>query len=289
MEIREARGKNGALVCVFFLSAFLMGVSILGQFTQVGQFKDVAPRSWEAFDPELVRNTNTLDEILDSIRSNVADYDSMSAKRRMDHLFEVVAARFSHRSGSPSHNLFTNWILYSAGFVHPVLANVWSPETHMRKTHSLYCSQVSYILLALANKQDIPTRHINLHGHVVMEAWYENDWHMYDPDKEVIVVGEGGDILSVEEISTREDLLRTHYPLYKRGKVIDAFLTRENNSYVSYPSDAHFVWKASVLAWLERVLFERLKFVLPALLCLYCVWGLSHSKCSIEIKLSDIR
>ena len=49
--------------------------------------------------------------------------------------------------------------------------------------------------MQLADKAGIRPRHVGLFGHVVMEAWYDGEWHMYDPDFEVIALDDSGSVL----------------------------------------------------------------------------------------------
>ena len=70
------------------------------------------------------------------------------------------------------------------------------------------------MLVTLARGYGIAARHLGLDGHVVMEAWYDGDWHMFDPTKDVVPVADG-EVLSLEELAARPDLVRALYTIFR--------------------------------------------------------------------------
>lgn len=129
---------------------------------------------------------------------------------------------------------------------------------------SAFLGAVLLLLLTLALRHGIAARHVGLDGHVVMEAWYDSDWHMYDPDLEVVPVDDGGHVLSVDALAANTRLLEKYYAPHGAANIVGS---RENNTYMGYPQGAWFEWKSNVLVYVERVM-ELLKFAVPLLLLL---------------------
>lgn len=94
-----------------------------------------------------------------------------------------------------------------------------------------------------------------------MEAWYDSDWHLYDPDLETVPLDSAGQVLSVEKLALNSELLEKYYGSHG---VVDIVASRENNTYMSYPEGSLFEWKSNVLVYFERVM-EVLKFIIPML------------------------
>jgi hypothetical protein len=152
------------------------------------------------------------------------------------------------------------------------------PEVLVKKGHSSLCSEQAYLLQTLAESAGIRTRAVGLYGHVVMEAWYQNEWHLYDPDLEIMPFMDnegGGYILSLDELARSPELVRGYYQ--GRGtkeyiqSIIDIISTRENNSFTSYPRLALFEWKSNVLFYLEKSA-NILKWLMPTIFLLLGLW-----------------
>jgi hypothetical protein len=115
----------------------------------------------------------------------------------------------------------------------------------------------------LANDIGIRSRHVGLGRHVVMEAFYDKDWHLYDPDMEVFVRDSNGDVLSVEELSNRNNdhLLRAAYRGHKED-IIPTLISREDNTFMNYPPGSWFVWQSQVMYIMEKAA-NYLKYIIP--------------------------
>lgn len=113
----------------------------------------------------------------------------------------------------------------------------------VRDGYSGYCDQVSFVLVQLALENGIQARHVGLEGHVVMEAWYDNDWHMYDPDMKIVPAGPDGTILSVDALSRSDTLLEKYY---SGTGFVDIIKSREDNNFVSTPAGSRFDWLNSL-------------------------------------------
>jgi len=237
-------------------------IVLLGTFTAVGGYKSNKPRLWERFDPSLALKIHSLRELQSEAEKRSGSFATIDDQKKMKALFDIVSERFTH--GRANHTLFTNWILWLAGKINSTLGTIWDPEIMLAKGHSLYCSQSSYVLMQAALKAGIRARHVGLNGHVVMEAWYDNDWHMYDPDAEVIPQDANNRILSTDELATTPIILASVYSGIKT-KFIPFITSRQDNSYVAYPVGAYFEWKSQVLLYVEK-LMQVLKYIIPLLL-----------------------
>ena len=118
--------------------------------------------------------------------------------------------------------------------------------------------------MSLANDMGIRSRHVGLNGHVVMEAFYDSGWHLYDPDLEVVVRDEPGKVLSLTELTEQSHLLRDAYGGPKSA-AIPLILSTEDNTFMSYPPGAWFIWSSQVLYLLEKVT-NYLKYLTPLFL-----------------------
>lgn len=243
----------------------LFGITCLGYSTSLGRYQEFTPRNGELFDVSLVGKTQDMQSLLTEAQGD--GVHKVPPVETMYRLWLLVAKRFSH-GDQAKYSIYRNWILWSLGQVWSSVAYIRDPDELLRG-HSALCDQVSYVLLALAQRAGLPVRHVGLNGHVVMEAWYENDWHMYDPDLEVVVLDEQGIVMSVEELALRPDLLSQALPktdtISEKERIVSLFTTREDNSFVAYPSGSYFEWKSQLLVTLEPFL-NIAKSVLPLIL-----------------------
>lgn len=201
----------------------------------------------------------SVDDVLFRAQTVDPNFFNLSEEKKLLILFDILTKRFSHCLAD-RHTVATNWILWGLGFVHPVLGVTWAPDYWLKKAECLECSQISYLLMMVAIKSGVVVRHVGLMGHVVMEAWYEGEWHMFDPDVGVIP-RHNGKVLSVRSLAYREELIKKFYRGSKEETGM-TILSRENNSFVSYPVGAYFEWKSQMMFYVEKIL-EIVKYVLP--------------------------
>ncbi len=246
-------------ICMF--SGTLLGVaSLLGAWTPLGHYRNHSPRPWERFDAELVDRLRTVEDVLQQATTRLGrPLEQASPEAAVKVLYELVTERFTHDDAR--HNFFSNWILWAFGFFKSDFAHIRDPETMIAHGHSLFCDQSSYLLLHLLQRSGLQGRHVGLGGHVVMEAWYDGDWHLYDPDMEVL--GERADRLveGVEQISKNPTLLRRLYGGPKTP-IIPILESRQDNTFMSYPAGSWFGWKSQVLSLWEAGC-EMLKWLFP--------------------------
>lgn len=224
--------------------AFLLAVSLVGDLTDAGRYVNMPPRSWERFDPDLASRTPDLESLYRAAQARASrNLREMPPRETMDLLYGVVSDRFTHGDRA-TYNLFSNWILWAVGTASPRHRFIQDADTLLRNGHSAMCGETSYVLLRLAGMAGIPSRHVYLNGHIVMEARYSDRWHAYDPDFEVLVRDEAGKILSVAEAAARPDLLRRAYagrgPSTQTESVLSIYTNLGDDIYVSYPPKSFF-------------------------------------------------
>ena len=252
--------KSLAEKVLVILGAALLFVTALGDITSMGGYRNTNARSWERFDESLAAKTHSMADLIQEAKSRVQDYESFNDEQKMFALYEVVTDRFTHSAGA-RHTLFTNWLLASLGKFHPAFGIIMNPETLVEKGQSLVCSQSSYLLMHLALREGIVARHVGLNGHVVMESWYDNDWHLFDPDAEVVPRNQEGGVASVESLAQDAELLTATYSGQK-ANIVPIISTRQDNSFVSYPRGAYFEWKTQLLFQIEKAM-NIVKYLIP--------------------------
>jgi hypothetical protein len=235
--------RTAGLVLVL-AGAILLAVSLTGDLTVAGRYVNLPPRSWERFDPALASRTPDLESLYRAAQGRAnRDLREMPPREAMDLLYGMVSDRFTHGDRA-KYNLFSNWILWAVGTVSPRHCYIQDADALLRNGYSAMCGETSYILLRLAGMGGILSRHVHLNGHIVMEAWYSDRWHAYDPDFEVLVRDTDGRILSVAEAAGRPDLLRQAYsgrgPPAQTESVLGIYTNTGDDTYLSYPPKSFF-------------------------------------------------
>lgn len=258
-------------IATIAIGAVLLVVS--SWYEMVKPIPQVTARSdgWDRLDPDLVRRVRNLSALHAEANRRLPSFDRASAALKMKTLFDVTALRFWGEGAPARHTLASNWILYFLGMTHVAFSSAFDPDKTLQLGTVASCDQNSYILLQLALKSGIPARHVGLYGHVVMEAWYDNDWHMYDSHLEVMAARENGTIMGVEDLSRDKEKIAKAYEGRGVDRIVEIFTTRENSNFVSYPVGAYFVWKADVLSWFQYFT-EWLKYIIPILMIIIGLW-----------------
>lgn len=124
-----------------------------------------------------------------------------------------------------------------------------------------FCDDSAAAFCSLAKAAGIPARSYALSGHVVAEAFYGEDWHMFDPHRRIFYRKEDGDIASVQELETRTDLI-TRQPLDALGmqnsRIAEFFASREDNApFEAESGPAHTL--SPMLLPGDRVVFDFAK------------------------------
>jgi hypothetical protein len=261
--------RRAAGLLLILAGAFLLAVSLIGDRTAAGRYVNLPPRSWERFDPAIASRTPGLESLYREAQGRAnRNLREMPPHEAMDLLYWVVSDRFTHGDRA-TYNLFSNWILWTVGTVSPRHRYIQDADALLRNGHSALCGETSYILLRMAGMAGIPSRHVHLNGHMVMEARYSGRWHAYDPDFEVLVRSEDGEILSVAEAAGRPDLLRRAYsgrgPSAQTESVLAIYTNTGDDTYVTYPPKSFL---SPVGHWPGRVeqIARLARFPVPAAL-----------------------
>lgn len=238
-------------------------ISLLGEITTLGQYKNLPPRTWEKFDQQLV--IETPDFISLRKKSNSLASQATTEQEKILAIYRLVINRFTH-GDQAKYNIFSNWILWIMGAVHPAFSHIRQPDVLLNKGYSALCGEQAYLLQTLAEAEGMRTRAVGLYGHVVMEAWYDNEWHLYDPDLEVVPLVENQKVLSLDELAKSPDLIRKFYTGRGNDSYIESIVeiigSREDNSFASYPRLVLFEWKSNVLFHFEKIT-NIMKWILP--------------------------
>ncbi len=251
---------------LIILGAVGLCVSFFGEFTELGDYESASPRRWEQFDPQLVKETPDLASLQRKI--DLLTNQAITEQEEMLVIYNVVINRFTH-SDQAKYNIFSNWLLWLMGGVNSNFSHIRQPAVVLEKGYSALCGEQAYLLQTLAESNGIRTRAVGLNGHVVMEAWYDNNWHLYDPDLEAIPLLESQLILSLDELAKSPELINKYYAgkgseEYTK-RIVNIIASREDNSFSSYPRLVLFEWKSNVLFHIEKIANWG-KWVIPIIL-----------------------
>jgi hypothetical protein len=168
----------------FFVTAFSIQSSLANE---------VEPK--EAFDRSLGR--------LNSIASLNAYIDSCAASREVPaksrkEVFlvnEIIERKFYH--GYSHYTSEDNFLAYLAGkFVWNHLSAIVLPED-LVKHEMAACSQQAIVMMEVLKQRGFNVRKLGLTGHYVLEVFYNDNWHMFDPNHEPKHQGIAHDSLDV--------------------------------------------------------------------------------------------
>jgi len=238
--------------------------------TALGDYKSASPRSWEQFDLHLVKETPDLASLQSKLHflTNQPTNQPTTEQEKMLIIYYTVIQRFTH-SDQAKYNLYSNWLLWLMGKVSTPFSYIRPPAILVEKGHSSLCSEQAYLLQTVAEGEGIRTRSVGLNGHVVMEAWYENDWHLFGPDLEVVPLSYKHGVLSLDELAKPPQLIHKYYKEHGTKVSVKSFVdiiaSREDNSFSSYPRLVLFEWKTNVLFHFEKAALI-MKWVIPLFL-----------------------
>lgn len=272
---RKPNLRRPLALALIVLGDLLLVLACVGHFTSLGQYHSYPAKEYDRLDSGLVENTRSLDALYrEAERRAGGPLSAIQPSEAMAILFDLTCERFSH-GGHARHTPMTNWLMWSASVVaRPVMpdfALVAGPDHLLKYGHSALCGQHSFVLVKLAQKAGILARHVGLNGHVVMEAWYDDDWHMFDTDYEVMG-GESPDaVASVSELARDVDSAIRLYNGRESPEKVRMFLDQSKLNLVSQPPWTPWHWKGNIMIPLESAA-EVMKFVIPVLMSLFGVW-----------------
>ena len=242
MAIISARAKRRTGQALLIVGLVLFVLSVIGPFQRPDEdFGEHAP--WDRFDADLYKATPTYARLVDYARNEVAQMSSDEQKALA--VQDIVTRRFVH--GEARETMLTNFPKYLGGLISPPIGSIYSSDRLLRSGNMGLCSQQTHVLVDLAQDVGLKARQVGLHGHVVAEIWIDGKWRMFDPDFELVLRRPDGQIASVANLEKRWNGLTRAYGERGHPEVPAMYRSREDNSYVSYPSGAYVEWKSSVM------------------------------------------
>lgn len=211
LSARLTRVLRRGLSVLLLASLAMLVITSLGRWTRLGEYSEHAARDGEQFDPSLVARTPSVDAMLrEATRRAGKPLANLAPDRLMDILYTLAAARFTH-SDQARHNLFSSWMVWLASFGLDRIAYIGDSDSLLRHGHSALCGQVAFVLISMARECGLPARLIGIKGHNVMEVWYDNHWHLYDPDLELVPRTETGEVLNLRQMCIDRELVLKYY------------------------------------------------------------------------------
>lgn len=138
--------------------------------------------------PHVVINNHdwsTVDSIMEEIFTNTA---SSSAEIAFS-LWNFVSKNIYH-APSPAKGV-TNDVLYTEVRNPPQMLNSWGYS---------YCGDTAAVLAQLGYLSGFPSRTVNVkNSHSATEFFYDNKWHLFDADRQVVYIDKGA-VASYEEV-----------------------------------------------------------------------------------------
>lgn len=126
-----------------------------------------------------------------------------------------------------------------------------------------FCDDCATNFAVLARKAGLQSRVWGLSGHVVAEAFYDGQWHMFDPDHQVFYRNPQGVIAGVEELAQHPELITKtpRDPIGTPSQLIADLYTSTNNN---RPSERHPQIKDTTLSpTLEPLDRVEFRFINP--------------------------
>lgn len=157
----------------------------------ISEFKTInvsIPKS-ELFKIELscFKNTSDLTAHIDGIYSVQHSLDKIDTSAYVNICSEIVKRRFYH--GSSNYSVNENWIALICGKLFwSHLSAIVNPDDILNYNGAL-CSQQAIVFMDILKNKGISTRSVGWGkkegpGHFLTEVFYNNDWHLYDINKE---------------------------------------------------------------------------------------------------------
>jgi hypothetical protein len=203
----------------------------------------------EEFDPSLARlNTiNKLASYCDSLYSaQVKKSGVVSFSTFAEIANHVIRKRFYH--GYSYYGADKNFMASVISKVsEPGLRAIVIPNDILAYQYAA-CSQQSIILMELLKEKGIATRKVgftgNITGHFTIEAYYDHDWHYFDPDKEPDEkVLAAYNYPSIAYLNSNPEILLKAYPNYTKDYVMDVFTKYSYGSVNTFPAPRAIIFQ----------------------------------------------
>jgi hypothetical protein len=176
--------KHLVLVYIVFLIITLLPFVISGFKT----IKNSNPKP-ELFKIELsqFKSISDLTAYIDSIYTVKYSKEKMDTAAYVNICSEIIQHRFYH--GQSNYSINENWIALICGKLFwSHLSAIVIPDDILNYNEAL-CSQQAIVFMEVLNSKGISSRWVGWGkkegpGHFLTEVFYNNDWHLYDINKE---------------------------------------------------------------------------------------------------------
>ena len=174
------------LLLIYILFFFISLLPLL--ISEIKTRKDFNSNT-ELFKIELTRfkNINDLTAHIEGIYSAQYSLKNIDTTAYVNICSEIVKRRFFH--GQSNYTMNENWIAFLSGnlfWAH--FSAIVEPDDILNYDEAL-CSQQAIVFIEILKRKGITTRWIGWGkkegpGHFLTEVFYNNDWHLYDVNKE---------------------------------------------------------------------------------------------------------
>lgn len=203
----------------------------------------------EDFDPSLTR-LNTIKKLASYCDSLYSEQDNTSGIMYSSTYAEiannVIRKRFYH--GYSYYGANKNFIASAISKVSVQgLSAIVIPDDILSYQYAA-CSQQSIILMELLKEKGIATRKVgftgNITGHFTLEAYYDHNWHYFDPDKEPDEkVLAAYNYPSIAYLNSHPDVLLKAYPNHSKEYVMDVFTKYSYGAVSVFPAPKAIIFQ----------------------------------------------
>lgn len=198
----------------------------------------------EEFDPSLskISSMKILSAYCDSIYNTQPDTKDTYPEVAN----AVIRKRFYHGYSLYGFNKNYVGMLLSKATI-PGLSAIVIPDDILKYPYAA-CSQQSIILMELLRDKGYTVRKVGfsgkITGHFTFEAYYNNDWHYFDPDKEPdMAVLKAYGRPSIAFLNANKEVLLKAYPQYSNEYVMDVFTNYSYGAINSFPAPRAFLFQ----------------------------------------------
>lgn len=112
-----------------------------------------------------------------------------------------------------------------------------NPAILLNSLESGYCDDASAVLANLGKTAGLLTQVIELNGHVVMQFFYNNNWHLFDPDKKVYYQNNNAEVASLEQLYSTPKLLEDGLVSHYQNRGLKALVKQLNQNLILSKED----------------------------------------------------
>ena len=217
------------------------------------------------------------DDLILQVNTDASDVSDLS---KITAIYNIVLDRFpwdAEHPGEPTpkYTISSNWVAALLGLFDERLSEIRLPEYILQQRMTPACSELSFLMVSLSESVGVRSRHVGLNGHVVMEAFYDGKWHMYDPLYGVSPADFDGSDLSVATLENNISLARDIYSKSIKNeqllaKTVEFFVSGSDNIFATEPRLSQFNQKGTLLMYFEQV-SHYLKWLLPVVSLFGCL------------------